>query len=325
MNSRQARPLLRFSIILFCALAAGLCLAHARSPISLAALQRAGYGEVPIKHPNPNLLEVAATVNGRSVTLIIDTGFGADGVCLNSEYSRSMGGFANAGGRRGQTVFGKEVLTRKGGSASVTMGNVRVDQVPLSFGNFREVTKRDILGSTGADGFVGSGFLKACSAVIDLQNLKLYLRGASRSRPIQMSAALRSVGLSEAPLMQLGDGEIMVDVVINGAAGKMIVDTGAFRSVVDMRLTSKLAPGAYHYGIEAMDAAGEKSEADYAWTKDFTVGGVPVLSSQVTLAKLGFFSRTGGRVIGLLGMDFLGQNWGIIDFGNRKLYFARAR
>jgi hypothetical protein len=38
-----------------------------------------------------------------------------------------------------------------------------------------------------------------------------------------------------------------------------------------------------------------------------------------------FYTTSGGKVIGLLGMDVLGQNWGIIDFGQQKLYFASAK
>ena len=39
------------------------------------------------------------------------------------------------------------------------------------------------------------------------------------------------------------------------------------------------------------------------------------------IGRFVFYDRTRGRVIGLLGMDILGKNGSIIDFGQKKLYF----
>jgi hypothetical protein len=38
-----------------------------------------------------------------------------------------------------------------------------------------------------------------------------------------------------------------------------------------------------------------------------------------------FYRATGGQLAGLIGMDFLGQTWSIIDCGQHKLYFAGGK
>jgi hypothetical protein len=73
-----------------------------------------------------------------------------------------------------------------------------------------------------------------------------------------------------------------------------------------------------------VDLAGVKKATDVVNTRSLSIGGVPIRSAALTLNTFYFYRETGGKVIGLLGMDVLGQNWGVIDFGSQKLYFAKA-
>ena len=79
-------------------------------------------------------------------------------------------------------------------SKAVIMGNVRLTDVPLYFLNFVGLRNSDkIMGTgslnpllrVGARGLITNGFLRATSAIIDLPNLKLYLRppGTGRRAP----------------------------------------------------------------------------------------------------------------------------------------------
>ena len=57
--------------------------------------------------------------------------------------------------------------------------------------------------------------------------------------------------------------------------------------------------------------------------KSFRAGGVPLRAPDIRLRQVAAYSRSGGQVIGELGMDLLGSNGAVIDFGQRKLYVIR--
>jgi predicted aspartyl protease len=117
----------------------------------------------------------------------------------------------------------------------------------------------------------------------------------------------------------------IVDIEINGTPTKLIMDTGATLSLVDTRFADRIKTSAHFTQFEFHDAAGAKSETGHAALKSFKIAGVPVRVSDVQLSKVACYSSSGGTVVGLLGMDVLGQNWSIIDFGEQKLYIAGAR
>jgi hypothetical protein len=128
--------------------------------------------------------------------------------------------------------------------------------------------------------------------------------------------------MAEAPITE-GN---RIDVEINGVAAKMIVDTGAVASLLDSRFAAKA--NARGYGsthMEFSDIAGVKSRIDFAGLGNFKIAGIPARSTTATVQAFSFYPASGGKIVGLLGIDFLGQNWGIIDFGQQKLYFARAK
>ena len=55
------------------------------------------------------------------------------------------------------------------------------------------------------------------------------------------------------------------------------------------------------------------------------IGGVSVRAPDLRMSRYDFYSTSGGKIIGLLGMDILGPNGSIIDFSQQKLYFYPLR
>jgi hypothetical protein len=337
-SSNYSPSLWRRFVIFFHLGLAGLCLstAEARSPLSLDILVRDGYGVVPINQPKPNTLVVSAVIDGRKMALVLDTGFGEEGITLDSSYS-GMSVPREATVHRSETASGKTVDIRKGMAQSVVMGNVHISGAPLFFGTFKgfyeeqkdkfvSESRIDEATRVGASGFVGRGFLKTNNAIIDLQNLRLYLRPPGKGRRVQLGAALKGVGMAEASFSQMAGGNYLVDVEVNGVSGKMIMDTGATITGLDPRFAAQAKARGYgRRDLESLDAAGVHSSTDLAETRSFKIGGIPVRSPTLTMDNYPFYSASGGKIVGLLGVDVLGQNWGIIDFGQEKLYFAKAK
>ena len=280
---------------------------------------------VPIKRPQPNVLTVLASVNGRMLRLVVDTGWDADGVTLDNESASALHLPTEGTAGHGRSATGKEVAFKKGGAAVIELGNVQIKGVPLLLAKIDGLHNQQMRRSVGADGFIGSGFLRTCSAVLDLHNLRLYLRPPGTGHRALIGSALKAAGLAECPLTRVENYNSVVGVEINGAAGKMILDTGAFFAAVDSRFAPKMNVAGYSSRVGSVDAAGELTASKLARLRSFKIGGVSVRAPDLRLSKFGFYSTTGGKITGLLGMDILGPNGSIIDFGQQKLYFYPLR
>jgi len=329
-NTHHIRTLIRTFALCSLGVAAFGPLSLEAKGLNLDVLARDGYGVVQMSHPEANRLVVPATINGQRLRLLLDSGFEADGIAVDSNFTGLR--MPTQATEERITATGKHMAARKAMAESVVMGNIRISGAPLLFGDFRgllvssldQSIESRIHESTEANGYLTSGFLRTNSAIVDLHNLRLYLRPPGTGKRVNLGPALTSAGLSEASFQQIGHGACLVDVEVNGAAGKMFIDTGASLTCVDPRFAAQAKAQARNSIIELVDGAGVHTPTGVANTHSFKIGGIPIHAPALTMNSFGFYGQTGGKVIGLLGMDVLGQNWGIIDFGQQKLYFAKA-
>jgi hypothetical protein len=193
------------------------------------------------------------------------------------------------------------------------LGNVQVQNTEIHFGQFSE------------DGFIGHGFLKRSNAIIDLTNLRLYLKPAG-GRRVNLGPALTSMGLAEAPFYNDSSRTFVLNVEVNGLPTQMALDTGAQASLLDVRVAKAAsAKGWGRRNVYQVDAAGVLTPADFAGTKTFKIEGTPIRTPTVFLGPFAGYDVTHGKMAGLLGLDVLGLNWGIIDVAQQKFYFAPAK
>jgi predicted aspartyl protease len=295
--------------MLFCIDGAG---ARTRSPISLDVLQRDGYGSVELRTGGPNILYVVAEINGRKTRLLLDTGWGGDGITVGALPS-DLHIAPEKGVEMILSANGTRLPMKHGIAQSVVIGNVHIQNTQVTLSQF------------SYHGFLGYGFLKKCGAIIDLTNLRLYLRPPKGGRPVNLTPALTSLGMAEVPFITTPNGNFVLNVEINGLPTQMALDTGSQRTVLDVRL-AKMAQtkGWDRRRVYQVDAAGRLSPADFAGTKTFKIGGVPIRTPIVMLARFAGYDLTHGKLAGVLGLDVMGLNWGIIDVAQQKLYFAKA-
>lgn len=286
--------------------------ASARSPISLDVLQRDGYGSVELIKGGANRLFVPAEINGKKIRLLLDTGWGTEGITLGvnpSEFQvapeKGVNMLLSAGGAHTRTGHGT--------AKSIVMGNVQIQGTPVYFGPFREA------------GFLGRGFLKRNHAVIDLTNLRLYLRPPGKGRSVDLAPALSALGLARAPFFE-EHGSFVLNVEVNGVPTQMALDTGAQLTALDVRFAKVARAGGWgRRNMHFVDAVGTMTPADFAGTKTFKIEGVPIRTPPtLVLTTFAGYDLTHGKMTGLLGLDAIGMNWGIIDVGQQKFYFTRA-
>jgi len=293
----------------------------AEARIDLSVLQQQGYGVVEIKRPQPNTLAVQATINGQATLLVLDTGWSGHGITLDSESAGLLKSPMSDVNGHAQAMSGKNLSGLKQGVANtVLLGNVEMHQVPVMIGNIAGLHYTSVRRTIGANGFLSAGFLRTCSAVIDLHNLRLYLRPPGTGHRAILGAALHAAGLAEIPFTITGNSLAVVNAEINGAAGAMIVDTGKTLTGVDARFASKMKVTGYSSHVATVDAAGALLETKLAKIQSFKIGGVNLRAPDVRLEQFPLYTQTSGKLIGFLGIDILGPNGAIIDFGNLKLY-----
>jgi predicted aspartyl protease len=286
--------------------------ADARSPINLDILRRDGYGVVPIKHPRPNELIVRATVNDRAVDLALDTGWGAhgNGIALDQTLARALKLNTTPLQSPERTWTGAKLRVEQAVANFVEVGNARIMGVPLYFSGLG--------GLSSASGIISVGFLRATSAIIDLPNFRLYVRPAGVGRRAVIGPALKEIGMAEVPL--IGNGShFFVRAEINGVSGVMAIDTGANFTMVEKEFALHAKARSRGWNLRPVDASGKMGQADVGDINSFRIGGVPAYAPNLTFGRATFGSKD---MIGLIGMDVLGQNWSIIDCGGQKLYFS---
>jgi predicted aspartyl protease len=304
--------------------------AHARSPMKLDVLRRDGYGVVALRHedPYPNELTVRVTINERATNLVLDTGWSAPGtgISLDQDLARALR-VQTKSEKPGITWTGAKIANEVAMGNTVVMGNVRITDVPLYFGNLSALRRRVVLlhslipvATIAPYGVITNGFLRATSAIIDLPNLQLYLRPPGAGRRAMLGPALKEIGMSEVLMGRSADHHFLVDAEVNGISGKMIIDTGAEYTMLRPEFAA-LAKAGRHIRGEMMDAAGIRRSSDIASIRSFKVGDVLVYAPNLTVGSGDF----GPGIVGAIGMDILGQNWGIIDCGGEKLYLGHVR
>ena len=319
---RLNHPLVRTNLAALVAAAGSLF--FALTPPSHGATAGAlQYEALPLIRSAQNHLLVRAVINGKPALLGVDTGAPVSAIALSRRAYFKMA-----------PITGKSPLPSRlsinGAFNSVAIAhNLRlgalnlVDEpmVMVDLGGLRRMSKRDEI-----DGILGADILFPTKALIDCQRqilvLKINPAVAGTVPGFDMS------GFGRIP-MHVSDGfNLYVDGSVNGRAARLMVDTGAFATLLHTRFVRRMQIPMRETPFSSSGVNLKQRGVQMATISRLSIGSMNLERNDVGVINLeglihGGLLDASPPVVGLLGSEILRIHHAIIDFGTNSLYLKR--
>jgi predicted aspartyl protease len=280
------------------------------------------YETLPLIRSAQNHLLVRAEINGKPALLGVDTGAPVSAVALNR---RAHFGLAPITGKSSiparlsiNGAFNSVAIAR-----TLRLGRLNLVDEPMvlvDLGGIRK-SKRDEI-----DGILGADILFPTKALLDCQRQVLVLK-INPSVPGTVPGFDYN-GFRRIP-MHVSDGfNLYVDGSVNGQKAKLMVDTGAFATLLHTRFVRRMKIPLRDTPFSSSGVNLKQRGVQMATISRFSIGSMDFERRDVGVINLeglihgGLLDAT-PPVVGLLGSEILRRYHGIIDFGTNSLYLKR--
>ena len=317
-----ARRLQRIAVLL--GLFAPLSLSGA--PQNRSATQLPGYRAVPVHYGPMNKMIMSVRINGRPVKLLVDTG--ASQVILDNDAAQLAGvrPFQRAMNQVRFSVpsqvftMGSEIngqLLPVGLAHNISAGS-------MNFGSNPVALRESIGPGAGAarvDGVLGLDILRRHKALINSRT-KLVFFKVDQSRQINLGSVAASEKFTRVPVQREENGALTVLCLIRGQPTRLLVDTGAFITILHEGFVRSIGLAAGPTRISAQFAGGGFKKISAAKIDALNIGAFKVPREKFGVAPLPQFALQQGRskIAGILGMDTLYICHAIIDLDGMNLF-----
>ena len=285
-----------------------------------------GYRLIPLGRKRNNRLCFTAMVAGTKGLIMLDTG--ATNTALNETTYRSLrlGGASRlpAGVPRALSINGTTTPLAEAPDFQVGPSNLGAVPVCLIPRTYLQDGAADGQGQL-YDGLLGQNILRHYQAMIDCTRRVLYL-DLDPAKKVNLASSFARNGWTRVPMIDTGS-HFLVPCVLNGHRFRLVVDTGAPFTSLDLNLLkdaqvpSRPLPFRSNL-IGRAPSPVSLVDLDHLQIGDYVAKDVHLTATAQSLAE---FAGRGDRspdepVIGLLGGDLLARHGAIIDIGNRALY-----
>jgi predicted aspartyl protease len=293
---------------------------------SSAAQQAAQFEALPLVRSRQNHLLVHAWINGKPALLIVDSGspgtviaskrrshFGVSEVPSDSKYPARV---------RVNGSYNRLVMAHTLRLGGLTVGEVPAISADLS--GPREVARSQH--EQQADGILGTDVLFASRAVLDCQRQVLILN-LQPDLP-GPGPGLDFRGFQKVPMLVSDGFNLYVDGLVNGSQARLMVDTGAFATLLHKPFVRRLHIPTEQTRLASAAINLKEEDLDVARIRKLSVGVVDIGRNDVGVVDLGGILHEALQLsppaVGLLGAEILNRHHGIIDFGTRTLYLKKT-
>jgi hypothetical protein len=211
---------------------------------------------------------------------------------------------------------------------TLTLGSLNLLDEPLVAIDLGGMSKRSAraVRDSELDGILGADVLIPTKAVIDCERQTLVLNMNPDAPGKAPGYDLR--GFLKVPMHVSSGYNLYVDGAVNGRAAKLMVDTGAFATLLHFPFVRSMKIPMRETPFSSSGVNLKRRGVQLAVISKLSIGAVDIQRKEVGVIDLeglihGPLLKGTPPVVGLLGSETLRRQHGIIDFGSNTLYLKR--
>jgi predicted aspartyl protease len=280
-----------------------------------------------------NHLLVPASVNGKRATFLLDTG--EQQSFLQKSRAASLG--VRPSGRQAHLA---DRWFEVASADQLRIGTTKFSSEEFALYDPVEF-HGPVPGENGkpADGIIGLKLLRRVNAIINCRTQQLFLQSGS-ARPLDLDPTMRLAGFTRIPLSIAENGLLMVPCTIHKKPVQLVLDTGAFVTVLDQAALRPFNLQESPSQLRARTPSGRVGRLQLAQFDDLRIGKLAIAPQKLAVMDLfppikpvrAFLGINNVQVyderlvhvhrdvIGLLGNELLYGRSAIIDLGRTVLY-----
>jgi len=278
---------------------------------------------LPLTRSRQNHLLVRAFINGKPALLGVDSGAPISAIALKRRAHFGLTGIPGSSTLPARLqingAFNNVAIAHNFRLGALNLVDEPVVVVDLS-GSGRASR---LLHEQEIDGILGADILFPTGAVLDCQKQMLILKLDPESSG--KTPGMQYRGFRSMPIRVSETYNLYVDAAINGSPARLMVDTGAFATLLNRGFVRRLHVPLQETEFTSSAVNLKQRGVQIARIKRLSVGSVDIVGKDIGVVDLdglihSDLLRGSQPVAGLLGEEILRSHHGIIDFGNRTLY-----
>jgi predicted aspartyl protease len=283
---------------------------------SQSSTQLAGYKAAQVHYGPMNEMIMPVRINGQRANLLVDTG--SNQLILDSEAAELCGVRPS---QRGPLYIG---LTKVQGE-SLPIGFVQnISAGTVSFGSSLVALHKSPHAHSangGIDGVLGLDILFRHKALINCRTKVVFFKD-DQGRSIDFNSVAASEKFTRVPVRREQTGALTVPCSIRGQSTRLVLDTGAFVTILHEAFARSLKLAVEPTRISAQFGRAVPKRIDAAKINDLSIGMFKMSPKKVGVTPLPRFALQQGetRIGGILGIDTLYACHAIIDLDGMSLF-----
>ena len=279
-----------------------------------SAMPLAGYKAVRVHYGPMNKMIMSVRINGQPANLLVDTG--SNQLILDAETAASFGVRPSQRGLR-------YIRFTKIQGQSLPVGFVQnISAGSMNFGSSLVTLRRSSDAANAAfDGVLGLDILFRHKALINCRT-KLVFFKIDQARRINLGSVAASEKFTRVPIQREETGALTVPCLIRGQPTRLLVDTGAFVTILHEGFVKSLGLAVEPTRISAHFGRGASKRISAAKLDGLNIGAFKAPLEKFGVAPLPQFALQQGssKIAGILGMDTLYIYHAIIDLDGMSLF-----
>jgi len=284
------------------------------------------FEELPLVRSKQNHLLVQAYINDKPAWLCVDSGAPISAIDLHRRSHFRLTGIS-AGSElptrlRINGAFDNVAIAR-----SLQLGGLNLVDEPVVVVDLEGSSRAaSLMHEPAIDGILGADILFPTKAVLDCERQVLILQLDPEATGRAPGVDFR--GFYGLPMHLSESFNLYVDGSINGTPARLMVDTGAFATLLHQAFVRQMRIPTRTTQISSAAVNLKQRGVLVAKIRRLALGNINIVGEDVGVINLEGLIHNGllqasPPVVGLLGAETLRKHHGIIDFGTRTLYLKR--